>query len=79
MFIGLPQIKTRIVRLRQLAEALCREVSRWKGQDGPLTPPEKRRYPDGLVDVIAGLDDARHALKVAPGRLSGRQNVEDVS
>ncbi len=62
MFIRLPQIKTRIVRLREVALALCREVNRWKGQDGPLTPVERRRYLNGMQKAVAGLDDARHAL-----------------
>ena len=55
----LPQIKARVVRLRELAEGLCREVNRWKGQDGPLLPLERRRYLDGLQGVVKGLDDVR--------------------
>jgi hypothetical protein len=69
MFIRLPQIHVRVRRLREVAEALCREVNRWKGQDGPLTPQECRRYLDGVPDATRGLDDARDALAKALARL----------
>ena len=67
--IGLPQIQTRIVRLRELAEGLCREVNRWKGRESVLLPLERKKYLDAMQNAVAGLDDARHALAVAAGRL----------
>ncbi len=69
MFIRLPQIKARIVRLREVTLALCNEVKRWRVQDGPLTPLERRRYLNGMQKAVAGLDDARHALAAAAERL----------
>jgi hypothetical protein len=67
--IRLPQIKVRIVRLRTLAEGLCREVISWKGRESPLLPPERKKYLTAMQDAIAGFDDARHALAKAAERL----------
>ncbi len=69
--IGLPHIHVRIRRLREPAEGLSREANQWKGQDRPLSLAFLRRYLDGLQEVLKGLDDARHALAVAAGRLQG--------
>ena len=66
-----PHIKARIERLKELMLGLAKEVSAWKDREGPLSPLERRRCLDGLRNVIASLDDARHALAVAFAVQSG--------
>ena len=49
MMMRLPQIHARIVRLREVAEGLGREVSAWKGRESPLLALERRRYLDAMT------------------------------
>jgi len=69
--IRLPQIKNRVVRLRELAEAIGREARAQK-HHRRLSPGERRDYLDALQRVIKGFDDARHALTVAVKRMEQR-------
>jgi hypothetical protein len=66
--IGLPQIKTCIVRLRELAERIGREVYAQKN-DALLAPLERRRYLYAMTNALAELDAARDALVKAAARL----------
>ena len=60
--IQLPHIQARVVRLRQLAEGIGREVTAQKAGDRLLLPQERRQYLDGMQDALAGLDEARVVL-----------------
>jgi hypothetical protein len=66
--IVLPAMEKRLLRLEQLARGPGVELSRWKGEDTPLQAGEKRVYPGGITDAIAGLDAARVALEMAVKR-----------
>jgi hypothetical protein len=60
--IELPHLKARIERLHQLALNLGKEVVAQRHAEGLLLPLERRRYLDGLLDGIEGLDAARVVL-----------------
>jgi len=52
--IRLPQIKTRIVRLRESAEVIDREVNAQKRAEELLTPLGRRRYVDATTARWSG-------------------------
>ncbi|HVS39173.1 MAG TPA: hypothetical protein VMS17_26685 [Gemmataceae bacterium] len=55
------QIKRRVGRLRELAEAFGREV-KMQQDNQLLLPAEHRAYMNALHGAIQGFDDARHVL-----------------
>jgi hypothetical protein len=67
--MNLAQIKLRVGLLRELARGLGKEVTLWKGTDGPLLAGERRAYLNGLHDALAGLNNAAVVLDAAVRRL----------
>jgi hypothetical protein len=60
--IGLPNIKARIARLKELEVGLAAELDAWGDRDSPLSPGKWRHYREGIEWAIAGLFDARELL-----------------
>jgi hypothetical protein len=67
--LDVPQMLTRIPRLKSLARGLGKELSLWKGGSEPLTPDECSEYLTGLLDAIQGLDKGALTLERAVVRL----------
>jgi hypothetical protein len=60
--LQLPQIKSRIDRLRELARGLGQGVASQKDADGPLAPLERRNYVMYLMNALAEMEQARVVL-----------------
>jgi hypothetical protein len=69
MVAELDRLQARVERLEQLAKGLAREVARWKRGDDPLLFAERRAYVDGILDALAGMDEARTVLVGVLARL----------
>jgi hypothetical protein len=57
--MGSADLKATVKRLQELAEGLGREVALWKGNDGLLLFAERKRYLAGILDALAGAENAR--------------------
>jgi len=67
--IDIPTIRSRVTRLRNLAQGMGKEVALWKAQEGPLLPLERKQYLEAVYDVIPGTDEAARVLEAALVRL----------
>jgi len=67
--MNLTNMRARVLRLRQLAHGMGKEVALWQAQEGPLLPLERKQYLEAVYDVIAGTDEAAVVLEAALGRL----------
>jgi len=62
-------MRTSVLRLRQLAHGMCKEVTMRKADAGPLLPLEGKMYLDAVPQAIAGVDEAAMGLETALVRL----------
>jgi hypothetical protein len=67
--VNVNDLRARVARLRQLAPGLGKQVQRWKAEDGPLSPAERRVYVNAIYDLIAGADEGAVVLLAAIRRL----------
>jgi hypothetical protein len=67
--LQLPQIKSRIDRLRELARGLGQEAAAEKDADGLLAPLERRNYVMYLMNGLAEMEQARVVLMNVVKRL----------
>jgi hypothetical protein len=71
--IGLPEIHARVVRLRELAQNMGKELHVWKENEGPLLPLEERQYLLALNVVIGGTVEAAKLLEIVAGRIEAER------
>lgn len=67
--IGGPELDARVRRLEELARGLAKEMTLWRGGEGPLLYLERRSYLDALRDAVAGTEAAAAVLTRASKRL----------
>jgi hypothetical protein len=72
MNLELPQIRARIARLEALARGLAQEGGLWQRGGDPLQHSERRLYLAGLMDALAGVENARIVLVKVVNRLEHR-------
>ena len=68
----LQDLKARITRLEALARGLAREGELLRGAEGVLRFAERRQYLAGILDALAGADQARAVLAGVVRRLRDR-------
>jgi len=52
----LSKMRARVLRLRDLARSMGKEVANWKAQEGPLLPVERKKYLEAVYDVTPALN-----------------------
>jgi hypothetical protein len=67
--INTTTIRARVLRLRDLAHGLGKEIALWQAQEGPLLPIERKKYLEAVYDVNASTDEAAVVLEAALVRL----------
>jgi hypothetical protein len=67
--MDLPDLVACIQRLKQLTQRLASEAGRWKEEREPLLAAESCTYVNGILDALAGMDEARVALVQACRRI----------
>jgi hypothetical protein len=67
----LQDLQARIIRLKQLAKGLAREVGLQRGAEDVLLFRERKQYLAGIQDALAGADPARVVLTGVVRRLEG--------
>jgi hypothetical protein len=61
-------LRARIRRLEQINNGFAAELSALSATAAALSPAERERYRQGLLDAFAAIEQARHALIEALGR-----------
>jgi hypothetical protein len=67
--LQVPQVKSRIDRLRELARGLSQEAAAQQDADGLLAPLELRNYVMYLMNALAEMEQARVVLMNVVKRL----------
>jgi hypothetical protein len=78
MSLALPGIQARIGRLESLARGLAQEGVLWQKDGDPLHDSERRLYLAGLMDALAGVEQARTVLVNVVNRLEHHRDREQV-
>jgi hypothetical protein len=67
--MDLPDLVARLQSFKQVTQGLASETGGWKEEREPLLAAESRTYVNGILDALAGLDEARVALVQACWRI----------